>query len=416
MNGKVIATYVPGVRLAITSPTLFLPSIIGFYFASRPILVVVAVRVLHQDPQVGAALSLTLNFLLLAIVAFTSLGAQRSPISTFWKLPSSGWVLAFLAISGCSLAWTAAVSVAAAVVYWCALVADVAMVVLLLDNSQINDEAYSLMKGYVYGACFISLIAWIMPAQSDMRLGDEELLGPNSFGYVCALGIFLGQCATRLRRQACVSPLSLGFLAITLLRTLSKTSIIAFIVGEGFLLLRDKGISRRVKLGVVLASMLVLLAASSFLTAYFDIYTTSGNQAETLTGRIGLWAIILDRALEQPWIGHGFHSVWKVIPPFGPDAFEARHAHDELLQQFYAYGAVGVCVLLGLYASFFRSVKRLPQSSLKAVLLGLFVFVVVRGLADTEPFDLCLPLWAIVLCSAVMQDSRQSTSGAKPIA
>lgn len=413
MAEKTFAADASGIRLTAAAPalaTLFVPSLIGFYFASRAILVVIAVRVLNQDPQFGAALSLALNFVLLGVAAFTSLGAQRNPFAFCRQLSSSRWVLAFLVMSGCSLAWTAAASLAAAVVYWCAMVADVAMVVLLLGDLQVSDEAYSLMKGYVYGACFISLIAWIMPAQSDMRLGDEELLGPNLFGYVCALGIFFGQCASRIRPQARVSPLALSFLAITLLRSLSKTSIIAFIVGESFLLMRDKAISRLTKAGMMLAATLALLIASSFLSSYFDSYAASGNQAETLTGRLGLWAIILDRALEQPWIGHGFHSVWKVIPPFGPDAFEARHAHNELLQQFYAYGVMGVCVFLALYLSFFRSVKRLPASSLKAVLLGMCLFVAVRGLTDTEPFDLSLPLWAIILCSALMWEAQSSAT------
>jgi hypothetical protein len=378
--------------------------IIGFYFAFRPIFVVLAVRILHQDPQFGAAISLALNFLLLVSVLFTSRAGPSKAFTAFKQLPCSFWVLAFLGMSGCSLAWTAAASVPAAIAYWCALGADLGIVVVLHANGDGTDTAAGLMRGYVYGACAISLIAWIMPAQSDMRLGDEELLGPNLFGYVCAFGLFLGQCANRIRPKIGVPWLAMGFLAITLLRSLSKTSIIAFVAGQTFLLLRDKTISRRFKAGIVLCSILVVVAAWGFLSSYIDTYTESGNQAETLTGRLGLWAIILDRALDQPWIGHGFHSVWKVIPPFGPDAFEARHAHNELLQQFYAYGVAGILLLIGLYQSFFRQVRRLPVSSLRAAFFGLLVFVLVRGLTDTEPFDLSLPLWAIVLCSAVARD------------
>jgi exopolysaccharide production protein ExoQ len=142
----------------------------------------------------------------------------------------------------------------------------------------------------------------------------------------------------------------------------------------------------------------------SLLASYYDVYTNAGSQAETLTGRLGIWAFILDKALEKPWIGNGFHSVWKVIPPFGADRFEPRHAHNELLQQFYAYGAVGILMIAGLYGSFYREVRKLPKSPLKALLLGLLVFVIVRGFADTEVFDLSLPLWTITIFSAIMTE------------
>jgi len=157
---------------------------------------------------------------------------------------------------------------------------------------------------------------------------------------------------------------------------------------------------------------LTIVVFSSLISSYLDVYSNAGNQAETLTGRLGLWAIFLDESLQHPWIGHGFHSAWKVIPPFGPDQFEARHAHNELLQQFYAYGMLGIAVLVGLYRSFFRTVRRLPKGHLRTLQLSLFIFVLIRGLADTEPFDLSLPLWAIVLFSYRVDSRAKEQSSA----
>jgi hypothetical protein len=94
-----------------------------------------------------------------------------------------------------------------------------------------------------------------------------------------------------------------------------------------------------------------------------------------------------------------------VVPPFGPDLFEARHAHNELLQQFYAYGVAGVFMMIALYTSFYRHVKKLSASPLKALMFSLLVFVLVRGLGDTEPFDLSLPLWAMIMFSAIMNEN-----------
>jgi len=319
------------------------------------------------------------------------------------RVPCFRWVLIFLTFSACSLFWTVAVSLSAAVVYWCAMAADVAMVVLLLRTGPESQMVSSLMKGYVIGACLIAMIAWLLPSQSDLRLGDEELLGPNQIGYVCAFAVFFAQYL--IRKGASEWKIPAALLAITLLRSLSKTTIVAFVLAQIFLLARDTTISRKNKILFAATACLVVAIFWNLLGAYYELYSNA-NQAETLTGRLGIWAFILDKAIEQPWIGHGFHSVWKVIPPF--EAFEARHAHNELLQQFYVYGVVGVLMLAGLYGSFYRQIRKLPVGPLRALFLGLLLFVLVRGLADTEAFDLSLPLWTIALIGLTISRAYRS--------
>jgi exopolysaccharide production protein ExoQ len=388
--------------------TTVLPGVIGFFFSIRILTVLLSVRVFQQDPQTGVIASLGLNFLLLLVVMFSSFGSAPRTLASILRSPSCIWVVLFLGFSGCSLVWSVASSLSAAAAFWCAMTADVAMVVLLLRTGTISTMSSGLMRGYVYGACCLAAVAWILPAQSDLRLGDEELLGANQFAYVCALAIFFAQYLIFAQGKQSRWKLAAGFLAITLFRTLSKTTIIAFVAGEAILLILEKSISRKTKIMLVLATVVVIALASGLLIAYFDIYTNAGNQAETLTGRLGIWAYILNEAVDRPWIGHGFHSVWKVIPPFGD--FEARHAHNELIQQFYAYGVVGIFMLVGLYGSFYRQIRKLSRSPLKTLLLGLLVFVVVRGFADTEAFDLSFPLWAIVMFSALMAQSHRVTA------
>jgi exopolysaccharide production protein ExoQ len=389
----------------IAQPVMLLPAVIGFFFSFRLFLVLLTVHVLQADPQVGVKLSLGLNFLLLGIVVFDSIGPAPRTLASLLRLPCFFWVLLFLGFSGCSLAWSAAASLPSAVAFWCAMAADVAMVILLLRRGSIFEMSSGIMKGYVYGSCCIAIVAWIMPAQADLRLGDDEFLGPNQIGYACAFAIFFAQYLMRSNQLRW--KLSAVFLAITLLRSLSKTTIAAFLAGEAIILLLDKSISRKTKTTLILGLVLVIAMFSGLLASYYSVYINAGNQSETLTGRVGIWGYILNEALDRPWIGHGFHSVWKVIPPFGVDQFEARHAHNELLQQFYAYGVVGVVMFIGLYRSFYRQVRKLPTSPLKALVFGLLVFVIVRGLADTEAFDLSLPLWAIAMFAAIMAESAK---------
>lgn len=388
-----------------------LAAIVGFFFSFRLFFVLLAVHVAHADPQTGVMLSLGLNYILLGALVFHAVGRAPKTLVSLRRLPSCGWVLCFLGFSGCSLAWSVTSSLPAALAFWCAMVADLAIVLLLLRSETAIVTSTSIMKGYVYGACCIALIAWIMPAQSDLRLGDDEFLGPNQIGYACAFAVFFAQLLMRAERGRW--KMHAAFLSITLLRSLSKTTIVAFVAGELVIFVWDKSTTRRAKVMLLLGMMLILVLFSSLLASYYDFYINAGSQAETLTGRLGIWAFILDKSLEQPWIGHGFHSVWKVIPPFGPDQFEARHAHNELLQQFYAYGVVGVVLFVALYGSFYRRIKKLPRSSLRAILFGLLAFVLVRGLADTEAFDLSLPLWAIMMFSALMVEFTQDSSASK---
>ncbi len=395
---------------AVAPQAMLLPTVIGFFFSFRLFLVLLAVRVFQADPQTGVGVSLFLNYLLLVVVAFDSIGRTSRTVPSITCLPSYVWVRLFLGFSGVSLAWSVAASLPSAVAFWCAMAADLGMVVLLLRTRPVVAMSSALMKGYVCATCCIALIAWILPAQSDLRLGDEEFLGPNQIGYACAFAIFLAQYLILTRRDKGYWKFSVLLLAITLLRSLSKTTIIAFVAGQLFLLIWDKSISRKARTQIIFAVVIVVAISSGFLLSYYDVYINAGNQSETLTGRTSIWLAVLLEAVDRPWLGHGFHSVWKVIPPFGPDQFEARHAHNELLQQFYAYGAAGVFIVIGVYWSFYRQVKRLPASSLKTLMFGLLVFILVRGIADTEAFDLSFPLWAIVMFSAIMQQPYKAPS------
>ena len=381
-------------------PSTIVPFAVGFYFAFRFCIVLLSVKIFGMDPQTGSAINLVLNFALFLVAAFCCTGQVRLPLGQMARLASIRWVMLFLGFSCLSLLWSDAASLSASFAYWCGMAADIAIVMILLRAGPVTPVTDSLMKGFVWGACAVALVAWIMPAQADLRLGDEDLLGANPIGYLCGFAFFFAQYLIRERGGRFVVHSLL--LAVTLLRTLSKTTIVAFLISEGFLLISDKSISRKGKLLITLAATAVVAAFSGLLASYYEIYSNASYQSETLTGRLGIWAYLLAEAIQQPWIGHGFDSIWKVVPPFGPEAFEAGHAHNELLQQFYAYGAVGICIFVEIYFSLFMQVRRLAKGRLKTLLLAFLLFVLVHGGAEAERFDLSLPLWAIVMISLLI--------------
>jgi O-antigen ligase len=386
---------------------LLTPALVGFYFSFRAAIVLFTVRVLLLEPQTGAAFVLAADFGLLLIVAFQAMGPATHSLKWMLRQPSFRWVIAYLLFSGCSLGWSAAVSKPASFLYWCGVAADVAIVALMLRIGPVEGVAHSLMRGYIGSTCLLALVAWLMPTQPDLRLGDAEFFNTNQIGNLCAFAILLAQYL--MSRKDGKWSLPILFLTVTLIRSLSKTTLVAFLLSESFFFFRDRSMRRRTKLLIVAA---VLLTAATFwglYESYYDVYTTAGNQAETLTGRTAIWAFSANAAITKPWLGNGFDALWKVMPPFGADQFEARHAENELLQQFFAYGLVGVVMLFGLYGSLYLRIRRLPHQPMRLVFLAILLFIVIRGMAEAEPFDLLLPLWAITLISSIVAASLEAS-------
>jgi len=375
---------------------------VGFFFSFRLCIVLLAVRVFGVEPSTGTAVSIGLDLLLFGLVCFDSLGAGQRTLASTLRLPGILWVLIFLTFSGLSLAWSETASLPDSIAYWLGLVIDVANVALLLRRDARVDDAHSIMRGFIWSTCLLALIAWIMPTPADLRLGDEQFFNTNEIGNLCAFAIFFAQYLTRSEHGRW--RLAKLFLAITLIRSLSKATLAAFVVSEIFLVVLDRSMSRKTRMLLMSGALLLTLAFWGLFEAYYEIYTTAGNQAETFTGRTAIWLYVATAATDHawtPWIGHGFDSWWKVVPPFGNEMFEARHAENEVLQQFYAYGATGVLILVGIYGSLFRQLRRLPVPAMKVPFVCILIFVAVRGLAEADAFDLLLPLWSVVLINGV---------------
>lgn len=262
--------------------------------------------------------------------------------------------------------------------------------------------APGLLGGFIFGAALVAVVAWRLPTMPDLRLGDEDLLHPNAIGFEFAIAVL---CSIYLAAQAVWIKWAGVFLAITLLRTLSKASIIAFLAGAGYWFIKDTDVSSRAKAKIGMALSTVLLFSWGLLEAYAEIYS-QGSQSETLTGRTRIWATPFDIAIERPWLGHGFYSFRWLVPPLHD--FQPWQAHNELLQQFFCYGVLGVIVTIALYGALFRQVHRSSHKRLTRLATALLIFALVRGLVDTERFDLSFPLWLMVAVSISMAKARPS--------
>lgn len=374
------------------STFLLLPSLIGFIFAFR---VCLTVLWFQDEPQNASILSVALSLTLLIAAALSTIGSKPTIAAACFRTPALRCIAAFLGLALLSLLWTTA-PISAAAGYCVAWAADIATIWFILRDGTPEDTASAIMKGFVCGSCLVALIAWSLPATPDLRLGDEDFLHPNALGFLFSIATLL---AAHLARRITLWTWPALFLAATLIRTLSKSAIVAFLAAFGFALIRDSTLSRKVKLWIGIAAALIFTSLWGLLEAYLVTYS-EGTGPETLTGRTLIWAISLEYAVKKPILGNGFYAYRFIVPPFGK--FEAQQAHDELLQQFFSFGAVGLIVTLALYWLIFRQIRRTNPSHLKTLAATLLLFALIRGLTDTQNFDLSFPLWLMALLSIVL--------------
>jgi exopolysaccharide production protein ExoQ len=400
MGEQLMATlplHIKSEGISIATRSAIFPGMIGFYFVFRTCLTFLFFQ---ADPVTGTIVSITAGLALLyGAVLYSSGIASRSYLSPL-RIPTIRWIALLLCYSLASVMWTGAQSTINAFIYWVGMMADVAIVLLLMRHGEARSIAESLMKGFVWGAVALSVVAWCSPANAELRLGNDQFLHPNTLGLEIALALLIAQYFAP--RGAQWKWLSIA-LAITLLRTLSKTSIIAFAVAECWFLMCSHTISRKAKVQIGVATLGAIAAFWNLFSSYIEIYnnTASGNQLETLTGRTALWAVAVAMGMEKPWFGHGIYSFKALIPTFGD--FEPVHAHNELIQQFFEYGVVGLVIAIGLHWVFYRMAQRAAPGDLRALALTLLFFALVHGLTDTVPFGFSYPLWLMTglsLCLA----------------
>jgi O-antigen ligase len=377
------------------SSQLRFPAVAGFFFVSR---VGLTFLFFQANPIAATVMTVLMDIALVYCALLWSAGAEQIVDAELLRIAPVRWMLALLAFSLVSVLWTGAQSVVAALAYWTGMAADVTIVLLVLRQGDAQRTAESLMRGAAWGATALALIGWCSPLTKDLRLGSDFFLHPNTLGLEIGLGTLMAQY---LARHGALWKWLGVCLAITLLRTLSKTAIVAYIAAECWYMLQSRRLTRAGKARIAVAALLILACFWGVLSAYLDAYVTagSGNQLETLTGRTVLWTVTATMGLERPWFGHGLYSFKSLIPALGD--FEPVHAHNELLQQFFEYGIVGAAIVVGIYASFLRLARRAESTELKTLAIALWIFGVVRGLADAVPVELCYPLWlmaAMAVC------------------
>lgn len=336
--------------------------------------------------------------------------------------PLSAKMLVALSLwAGITIFWTGANPVYSALGYWAILVIKIFIVLLLFLLGDVEKVAIKSLQGLAWGSVVLGLIPFILQARTlDGRLGNEEFFHPNSIGnqmaLTCLCTIYLalqswGQVSER--RPYIVMLL---FLLFTLLRSLSKTSILSFLIAASVYVLRSQ-ISVKKKINLVLISGGIIAVSFTRLSRYLDTYLNEQQGGEALatgTGRTQVWEMTWRMIQENPIWGYGYQSYRDVADQI--IGLRLVHPHNEVLNIWFNLGGVGLLLALLTYIAYSWQVycagkARLPQ---EAFALSLLIYYIIRGVTEaTVPDFLVYPSSMMMLMISWMSQSYQVSSNNK---
>ena len=177
-------------------------------------------------------------------------------------------------------------------------------------------------------------------------------LEKNALGNMMTIGFMACAAAAILEpRRARLWWPTAGLCLVLVLASTSKTSLVSCMLGAcgiALVWIMRRGPAGRV-IGAYGAVMGLLLVGFVLLVASNVVLAALGKDA-TLTGRTQIWAAVMRRIQERPWLGYGYGAVWDDPSPWSPlswiikqAGFRPGHSHNSWLQQWLDLGAAGLC-------------------------------------------------------------------------
>lgn len=375
----------------------------------------------RENPAAGTAVGTLLTLLFIYFLSLVAVASSKRHIIKAGRISlGEKLIITYVVWSGLSLLWSRADPLLSAFGYWVASAGEILVIIMLCSFGEINRVAESFLRGMVLGALCTAGVALFSGISAGSRLGDGDFLHPNTLGNQMAIGALCSMylCARpSTSAQARVFWMTVAMLLlVTLLKTLSKTAIVAFWVAITIWILISK-ISYKTKLVIILLITLIFVTLYQLLLSHITEYVALGGGvvAETLSGRTLLWEETWAMIKAKPVLGYGFMSFRST----GPQIFLVRadQAHNEWLQLWFSLGIGGLILALLIYVGFaVITLKKncSPSSSLQAALgTALLAYALTRGITEGNALGLVFPLPLLLLMFRWLSHGKvvQATSG-----
>ncbi|WP_146070690.1 O-antigen ligase [Cryobacterium sp. M91] len=291
----------------------------------------------------------------------------------------------------------------------------------IVRSARINTILIGIVAGGLLALGGSLVLIVLAPEQAFYHTGAIQGLygNRNGFGYVILMA-FPAAIAMRLNFRGGVwLKIAVAVaLAVGVVASDSKTSIFAMtlvlLVWIALVLLRRSWIYVAVlAVGTAVVGVVVI--------ANFDRVLEFLGKNATLNGRSEIWNAVLSVVPQSPVIGFGWSRSWPIGSPHSRAVVEALgghavfHAHNELLNWLVTLGAVGVIVVMALYAFVLWGGVRIYRN--RGVIGGIWILlagVMLIGRGFTDISETSPQGWFMLVLVACAAAKYWSGDSAKP--
>lgn len=217
--------------------------------------------------------------------------------------------------------------------------------------------------------------------------------------------------------------IGLGLSVLLVLLSTSKGALVTFIV---LLIILPLFSALRASRSMALPLFIIALLCVSFFVIVLIGNTESivkflGRDL-TLTGRTGIWSVVIGKIAQHPWVGYGYKGFWLGLEGDSADVwyetfFMAPHSHNGFLDVTVELGLIGLSFFLLTFGK--SCVRAIAWLRLNPTAEGLFpimylLFIVLYNLAEntlTDPNYFVWALYSSITTSVLIQpisDPRSS--------
>ena len=191
--------------------------------------------------------------------------------------------------------------------------------------------------------------------------------------------------------------------------TATRTTTIALVVALAMIATTRWGLGRVVVAGITVALVVGVPLLTLDHPGELVKRQEDRRDLQDVNGRRGVWSATADLIADRPLEGHGVGSAPLLLgqaTSSGLIHFEARHAHDLLMQVLLTDGLVGAGLLVTAFASYAR--RRPNDAVAGAIVVAVLISGLTEGVVD-RPTAIVM-LWGALFAERAVISSRSARS------
>jgi exopolysaccharide production protein ExoQ len=231
----------------------------------------------------------------------------------------------------------------------------------------------------------------------------------NTLGLYAALGsVVFALVAWDRGRGRWVAALGAGLCGVLVLLSHSSTALVLVLAVLPLLPLSEV-MRRRSSFVVALAPLAMVLLGGVAMWALENKGTILGwlGRDPTLSGRTGLWTVLLEAVGRRPWLGYGYSAFWvgwggESAEVWSAVGWDSPHAHNGFLDVALQLGAIGVLTFIaGLALAVVQALRALWRSDSADGIwpIAFLVFLLLFNLTESTLLRHDSLIWALYVAT-----------------